>query len=446
MPQSIWEPPAEISRAQIVQASERVLGLPDLPLELKEDIFRLHILGFDWDIGGKVYAPRDSARVAIGADGKKAGIFLLHGGAGDHRVMEPLALLLAGKFGYHVATLTYPGQLYLLDSSRAWPGDTINPDGTARTPIWQVERTITSDQYELIEEKSDPKLRARHGTFFLLRAKEGTEFYFRLAACPMVYEEAMKAVCHRNFPADEYSVYVHGHSTGGPQVHSLLQRMDNIAGLVGTESSPFGYIFSRMLGYTWPFPFNYMTLRTWRDKARYRGPEAGPDGCWRLPQLMEEVFEEWEATKHLPQIKFQDLVQFGAFDALEEAARVTARRLSMSAEETQALVQRYRSYPRELSGPGVKPVPPLLYGITIGSMDHRPERYRNILLPALAAMNPPPKARLVIFQAGVHTYLKPEPDLPQGVGPAMVQLWHQAITGGYYVVPTPVAPRPLARA
>jgi hypothetical protein len=86
----------------------------------------------------------------------------------------------------------------------------------------------------------------------------------------------MKAVCARNFPPGEYSIYVHGHSTGGPFVHQLLQRVENVAGLAGTETSPWGAIFSRMQGQRWQFPFNYLSVRTWRDLARYRGPEAGP--------------------------------------------------------------------------------------------------------------------------------------------------------------------------
>lgn len=429
-----WEPPTEVSREEIVRASDDLLAQPDLPLDVREDVFRIRVAGMDWDIGGKVYEPRDPARQVVGADGRRAGLFLLHGGGGDHRSLEPMALLLAGKLGFKVATMTYPGQLYLLDPSRDWPGDTLNADGTVRTPLFTTETRITADQYDLIQDRSDPALRAKYGTLFFLRAREGTEFYYRMAALPWVFEEAMKAVCARNFPVGEYSIYVHGHSTGGPHVHMLLQRVDNVVGLIGAETSPFGHLYGRMQGQRWPFPFNYLSLRTWRDLARYRGPEAGPEGMWRLPWLMEEVLEEWERRKHLPNLKAQYLVHMGAFDKLEEAARVLARFLGMNADETEALVRRYRDYPRELSGPGVKPIPPLLYSITQGSRDHTPERYRGILLPALAAMQPPPKVRLVIWHAGVHTYLKAEDGLPRGVAPAIARLWHEAITEGYYLV------------
>jgi len=428
-----WEPPATVSREEIVASAETVLAMPEIPLRIKEHIFRIRVLEMDWDVGGKAYEPQDPSRIPVGADRKKAGIFLLHGGGGDHRGVEPLALLLAGKLGFKVASLSYPGHLYLYDPSRDWPGDTINPDGTARTPIWSVDCPITPDQYELVQDRSDPVLRAKYGTLFFLRAREDTEFYYRLAASPMAFEEAMKAVCARNFPPESYSIYAHGHSTGGPFVHMLLQRVENIAGLVGTESSPFGFIFSKMLNQGWKFPFNYITVRTWRDIARYAGPEAGPEGMWRLPWLMEDVLEAWERRQHLPCIKAEHSVQFAAFDVLAEAARATAGRLELGPTETRALVERFRGYPRELSGPGVKPVPPLLYGVTRGSRDHTEERYRDILLPMLAVMDPAPKARLVVWGAGVHGYMKPEPDLPKGIGPAMAKLWHEAITEGFYV-------------
>ena len=114
-----------------------------LPVEVKEaeDIFRLSALGLDWDIGVRVYEPQPAARITRGADGKKVGIFLLHGGAGDFKSMEKFALLFAEKFAFKVVTMTFPGRLYLDDASRDWPGDTIHADGTVRTPIWQRANT-----------------------------------------------------------------------------------------------------------------------------------------------------------------------------------------------------------------------------------------------------------------------------------------------------------------
>jgi hypothetical protein len=425
-----WEPPALVSRPEIVSASDEILGLPDRKVREREDLFRIQSLGMDWDIGGQVFEPDDVPR---GADGKRIGLFILHGGAGDHRGKASMARLIAGKLGYKVATMTYPGKLYLDDESREWPGDTINPDGTARTPIWKAGEHITPDQYELVEDRSDPQKRAKWGTLFFLRARDGTLFYDRMAAWPKAFEDAMIAVCRRHFPADDYSVYLHGHSTGGPFVHMLLQRVDNVAGLVGAETSPWGAIYSQMLGMRWDFPFTYLTLRTWRHIAKYAGVEAGEAGVWKLPWIMEDVLEAWDTSKKDPQFKAEYLVTYGVEDQLAEAARAAARRLAMNAEETDALVVHFQGYAREVSGPGVRPVPPLLYGIARGSRDHTPERYQQIVLPAIAAMRPSPKARLVQFDAGVHGYAKAEDGLPKGILPAIMKVWNEAITGGYYV-------------
>ena len=170
--------------------------------------------------------------------------------------------------------MTYPGRLYLNDPSRDWPGDTIAgdcPDRKVRTPIWLRGEEITSDQYELIE---DTALRARYGTRLLARARPGTKFYDRMASWPAAFEDAMKHFCRELLPQDLYSIYVHGHSTGGPFGHMLTQRVDNIVGVVGIENSPFANIYRAMIGYEWPGPFNELSIRTWRDLARDKGAEV----------------------------------------------------------------------------------------------------------------------------------------------------------------------------
>jgi hypothetical protein len=344
-----------------------------------------------------------------------------------------MAEFLASKLGYKVAAMSFPGRLYLYNESHDWPGDTINPDGTVRTPIWHRDHPITPDQYELVKDRSDPVKRAKWGTLHFARAKEGTEFYDRLAAWPVAFEEGMKAVCARNFPPGEYSVYVHGHSTGGPFAHMILQRVDNIVGLLGAETSSFPFIFQRGIGMEWTHPFNYLNILSWRLLAMYAGPEAGPDGMWRLPWIMEDVFERWDRVKTQAQFKAEYLFCYAALDQLAESARAAAKRLQLGPEETEQLVRHYRGYARELSGPGVKPVPPILLSINKGSRDHRPDRYKTIVLPSLAAMNPAPKVRLVEFQTGVHSYERPEDGLPRGVLPAIANLWNDAITNGYYI-------------
>lgn len=422
-----------MERDELIAISKEVLSMPDIPMTEAEDIFRIDVAGLPWDIACKRFEPVDPARIPRGPDGKQIGVYMLHGGAGDHRGMEPLARLLVSKLGYRVVAMTYPGKFYFKDPSRDWPGDTINGDGTARTPLWTRDSEITPDQYEIVEDRSDRRKFEKWGTLFFLKAKEGTDFHARMAAWPWAFEEAIIACCNRHFPADDYTIYAHGHSTGGPFIHMMLQRVANVGGLLGTETSPFGFIFGRMVGMEWHVPFNYLTIRTWRHIAKYAGSENPPEALRRLPVIMEEVLNAWAKAKREPQFKAEYFVTYAATAQLGDAARATAARMGMGADRTAALVERFQGYSRELSGPGTRPVPPLLYGITLGSRDHTKERYEEIVLPALAAMTPAPKARLVRYMAGVHGYSKPEADLPRGVSPVMIHLWNEAIQKGYYL-------------
>ena len=217
-----WQPPESVSREDTIARSDAVLAMPDLPLRETEDIFRIHALGLDWDLGVTVYEPADPARLARGADGKTIGIFLLHGGSGDYKSMEPMAKLFAQKFGCKAVAMTFPGRLYLDHPSRDWPGDTIHPDGTVRTPIWLKGEHIGPDQYEVVR---DTSMRARYGTRTVAHAKPGTIFYDRMAAWPVTFEAAVKDAMRRHFPVADYSIYLTGHSTGGPMVFMICQRV-----------------------------------------------------------------------------------------------------------------------------------------------------------------------------------------------------------------------------
>jgi hypothetical protein len=84
----IWQAPEFISREQCIKDTHDVLGMPDIPTRQAEDIFRVNVLGLDWDIGMVVHEPEDSSKIPIGADGKKAGFFLLHGGSSDFKGIE----------------------------------------------------------------------------------------------------------------------------------------------------------------------------------------------------------------------------------------------------------------------------------------------------------------------------------------------------------------------
>jgi hypothetical protein len=419
-----------------------------------EDIFRLQTLGLDWDIGVRVYEPQPAANITRGADGKRIGIFLLHGGAGDYKSMERFALLFAEKFACKVVTMTFPGRLYLDDPSRDWPGDTFNSDGTVRTPIWQRGEHVTPDQYELVEDTSK---RMKYGIRRSARAKPGTRFYDRMSSWPVAFEEGMKEACRRHFPVGEFSIYVHGHSTGGPYVSMLSQRVSNIAGVIAIENSTFGYINERkhqwgghvgkIEGYkavaeksseSWKDPFNDLYIRTWRDLARYRGSEAlgqeGPAALMRLPWLMEEILDAWEVARKRPQFKAEYMITHNIVGALSEAARAAAKRLKLDAAATENLAAHYLGFTRELSGPGTKPVPPFLFVISKDSRDHSPEVYREVIIPMFKAMTPAPRVAVTRFGAGVHTYTKPEPGLPVGIAPAAAQFYVQAIQDGYFVV------------
>lgn len=447
-----WTPPAEYSRAEIIAISDRLLAQPDIPLKQTEDIIRIREVGLDWDMGMMVYEPKDPAKIARGADGKKIGIFLLHGGSGDFKSMEPIAKLYAGKFGHKAVAMTFPGRHYFDSPTRDWPGDTINKDGTVRTPIWLRGETITPDQYEVV---NDDTKRLRYGVRTVARAKPGTIFYDRMAGWLPAFETGMKEAMRKHFPEADYSIYVTGHSTGGPHVFMMCQRVPNIAGVIAVENSPFGFIqeeqhnWSGALGKVAGFervskkpaprtdPFDELYIRTWRDRARYAGPEAlgqeGPSALMRLPWLMEEILDWWNKTKMRPQFKAEYILTHNIKSSLRKAAEATASRLGLSGPEKQKLVERYLSLPYPVRGG--KPVPPVLFGISKDSRDHSPEVYEEVVLPMFRdRVDPPPKAMVTRFGAGVHVYTKAEKDLPLGIGPAVAEFYHQAITGGYFLV------------
>jgi hypothetical protein len=429
-----WAPPDYLSKPELVAISERVLAQPDLDIVRREDIARIEAAGLEWDMAAIVYEPADASKIPTGPDGRKIGFFVMHGGAGDYRVHEQLCLMLARKYGIKSVNLTYPGRFYFDDPEHNWPGDTIHPDGSVRTPIWKRDEPITRDQYDLVQ---DPSLKKTYGTLMLARAKPGTPFYDRMAAWPLAFETAIQDFCKRHFPPSEFSIYAHGHSTGGPFSHMMLQRVENAVGIAGIENSPFGYIWQMVNGNVWPSPFNDLVVRTWRDIARYRGAEVlkqqGPQALMSLPALIEDVFAAWDAAKHLPQIKAEYIIHINAAPQLEAAARAVAARLKLSDAATEDLVKRYTGYPLPLSGPGVKPVPPLFYIIAANSRDHSKDNYFGKIVPTLAKIEPAPKVRVVQFGTGAHAYQRAEEGLPSGLIPAAIELWLEAIHSGYYL-------------
>jgi alpha-beta hydrolase superfamily lysophospholipase len=425
---STWEPPPVVSREEVLKLHHEVAAMPDIPINIREDIFRLHALEMAWDIGVIVYEPADRSKIPSGPDGNRIGVFLIHGGVSDYKSVDCIARPLAEKFGIKVASMTFPGRFYLPDPSRDWPGDVERSDGSARTPMWTKETNITRDQYEIVQDGSK---RESYGTLVSLSAKEGTEFYHRMAAWPVAFEEAIKETARRHLPQGDFSIYIHGHSTGGPFAMMATQRIANIAGVVGYGTSPFGYMYPQVSGDSWEFPFNQLRLRTWRDTARYLY-EGMKDKNIGLPMLIELTFERWEKSKRRPNFKAEDFVHKNSLKALDAAARAAATRLNLSFKDTESLVQRYLGYTRELSGPGVKPVPPFLslHGInddtvTLARCDKS--------LSLFAKLNPAPKVRCVSIGAGVHTWSYTESELPQGIATPVAKLWHDAIMKGFYL-------------
>jgi hypothetical protein len=422
-----WEPPAAVSYEQVVKLSEEVAALGAAPIVAREDVFRISALEMAWDIGVVVYEPTDLARIPMGCDGKKAGVFLLHGGVSDYKSVERIARFLAEKFAIKVASMTFPGRFYFHDASRDWPGEVENNDGSARTPLWTRETRVTPDQYTLVRDTSKRK---DYGTLISLSAKEGSEFYHRMAAWPVAFEEAVKETARRHFPPAEYSIYIHGHSTGGPFAMMASQRVPNIAGLLGYGSSPFGWMYPVVSGDNWEFTFNRLRLRTWRDTARYMYEGMKNSGIG-LPMLIELAFERWETAKKRPNFKAEDFIHKNSTSALNAAARAAAARLKLSERDTDALVQRYLGYTRELSGPGVKPVPNFIsiHGIDDDTVTlARCER----ALPLFAKLDPPPRVRGVSLGAGIHSWGWTSEQLPHGIVPAVAKLWHDAIMNGYF--------------
>jgi hypothetical protein len=426
--QSSWEPPSVVSPAEVLRLSQQVLARPDMPIDIREDLFRIRELEMDWDIGVLVYEPRDTKNIPSGPDGKRVGVFLLHGGVSDFKSVERIAKSLAAKYAFKVASMTFPGRFYFPDPSRDWPGDVEYDDGSARTPLWSKDTRIGKDQYTIVQDTSK---RAEYGTLISLSAKAGSEFFYRMAAWPAAFETAIKETARRQFPDPEFSTYIHGHSTGGPFAMMASQRVPNIAGLLGYGSSPFGWMYPAVTGDDWRFPFNRLRLRTWRDTARYMY-EGMKDSGIGLPMLIELAFERWERAKQRPNFKAEDFIHKNSTEALEAAARASAERLKLPTEESAALVRRYLGYTRQLSEPGAKPVPNFLsiHGINDDTVTlERCERS----LPLFAALRPAPIVKAVSLGAGVHSWGWTDDRLPEGIVPPVAKLWHDAIMNGFFV-------------
>ncbi|MFT7648394.1 MAG: hypothetical protein ACI8Y4_003146 [Candidatus Poriferisodalaceae bacterium] len=444
-----YEPQSHYSRDEIVDIDTAVRSRPLRELSEVEEIFRIETLGMEWDIAVKSFTPSDPTQGAFSPDGRRNGFLLLHGGASDLSSMEPLARELAGRHGHTALAMTFPGRHYFRDPSRLWPGDTIATDGTVRTPIWLEGEEITPDQYDVVE---DTSMKLRYGTRTLARAKPGTVFYDRMAAWPMAFENAMIEACKRYFPDPDWWVYTNGHSTGGAFSALITQRVPNIAGQAEIETAPIGYINQKKHGARHvpgqtPDPgqanlanrtdaFHDLSIRTWRDLARYAGYEAmrseGEQALERLAWMIEDVLDDWDQAKSQPNFKAEFPITHNVLDSLESAARAAAQRLSLDDDATADLVERYRAYCRYDERPEAKPVPPILYVNTKHSRDNTPDAFNGVILPMLGELDPPPRVHLVTLDAGTHVYYTPADDLPEGMVPLVAEIFSIAIEGRFY--------------
>lgn len=446
-----FEPPAYVPRDHVEAVSDRVLRQPHREVTRRHEVFRIAVLGLDWDFGVAIYEPNDPAKRLRMPSGAVAGVLLLHGGSGDFKHVEPVSRMLSERFGVTVLAGTFPGRYYFPDPDHGWPGDTIRDDGTVRTPLWQRGEEIGPDQYDIV---TDGSLRDRYGTRTLAKARSGSRFERRMASWPAALEAGMMEACARWLPVDTHEVLGAGHSTGGPLISMLSQRVPNIVGVLAAEHSPFGAICAERDQWGGPIgkiadydraqssgprrrdPFDELYVRTWRDLARYAGPEAlgreGPQALMRLPALMEDVLGAWEAARRRPQFKAEYVITHGVEESLSEAARVASEHAELSADEAECLSEHYIGYTRELTGPEARPVPPFLFAIAKHSRDHSPEVYADVILPAFARMDPPPRVSLTRFGAGGHNYWEPEDGLPLGIAPAVGDLFVRAIDGGFF--------------
>jgi hypothetical protein len=448
-----WEPQPHYSHDEILEIDSSVRARPFGALDEVEEIFRIETLGMEWDIAVKIITPSDPGKRANSPDGRRTGFLLLHGGASDLSSMEPLARELAGRHGHTALAMSFPGRHYFPDPERLWPGDTIAPDGTVRTPIWLAGETITPDQYEVVE---DTSMKLRYGTRTLARAKPGTVFYNRMAAWPMAFENAMVEACRRFFPDPDWWVYTNGHSTGGAFSALITQRVTNIGGQAEIETAPIGYINQKKHGAPHvpgqmvdeglaklakrTDAFNDLSIRTWRDLARYTGYEAmradGEKGLERLAWMIEDVLGAWDRAKSQPNFKAEFPITHNVLDSLESAARAVAHRLTLDESATANLVEHYRGYCRYDERPGARPVPPILYVNTKDSRDNTPAAFNGVILPMLSELQPAPLVRLITLGAGTHSYYKQTDEFPWGMVPLAAAIFSEAISNGYYLPAT----------
>jgi pimeloyl-ACP methyl ester carboxylesterase len=160
---------------------------------------RYHRNGYDWDMHGTVYSPREES------DARRAFV-IFHGGAGSEKIMDltpdgrpGLSRVLAAQ-GFKVLALTYPGHYP--------PGGVWKPPVAERHPIYLFDRDLS--QQEIL----DRNLKC---TFNVILQGAGR-------------------LTDQNLAGREIIAF--GHSTGGPMAAHLTRFSDQtrVIGIVGFGS------------------------------------------------------------------------------------------------------------------------------------------------------------------------------------------------------------------
>ena len=102
---------------------------------------------------------------------------------------------------------------------------------------------------------------------------------------------------------------------------------------------------------------------------------------------------------------------------LDEAAAVGPRRLGQAREL--ALDPRGR-------------LPELVRRLLFAQRPLAQKRHQVAPFHTLLALELPPRFDVIEFGTGVHSYWRTEDDLPIGVCPVVVKIWHEAIMNGYF--------------
>ena len=365
-----WQPPEFVSREQCIKDTEEVLGMPDIPIRQTEDIFRINVLGMDWDLGMVVYEPEDPKKIPVGADGKKAGFFLLHGGSGDFKgIEEPMPSCWPASS----ASKWSPGP-FRADSTfdvRAAIGRAIPSTRTARSgrrsgskasdhagPVRGGERHLDAQP-----------LRHAHG-----RARQaGYELLLSHGGLAAAFEEGMIEAMRRHFPeARIFRLCVRATPPAGrlsaccasgcrtwrasspPRTRRLAHWKQQRRIWGGAMGKIEGYEQVATKPARAPIRSTSSISAPGATLRATKGPEAlgqeGPTALMRLPAIMEDILEHAGKAKARPQFKAEYIITHAITGSLAEGARVTAARLKMNQDETEALVcnaswDTRRSYP-----------------------------------------------------------------------------------------------------